>query len=447
MTNLDLRLAPYLLLVVVLGLVPSSVRADEAAPWQKAGELMKAAEYVAGLEEADRALAEHPDDLVLLRIKGVCLMELGREDEAVAVLRRAVEKDPSSIASWYYLAQALAYRGSVVEAVEILRTICKKAPDSDYAQLARQVLPDLEKLVTVTQTVQDKRRWNVTLRLGGEFDDNVPARTKNAPASPPIESFRLVTSAYLEARPLDQNIDSLPLTLGGGYSIYQSFHERDSLSDFDLTSQSVRLFARHAGRCGPVPYGVEVHGEFSDAQLGGDSFSTAWGTGVNLDAQWLEWTVTTLQYKVLWSDFAKDGLAARLVSRDGMDQTVEITQTFYALSNQLVMAAGYMFRDSDTEGATFELDSHGANASVQVALPWKLRFATQFHYQSDDYTDFTPAPTRLDDVFTVSVALSRPLWRENLFAEATFAHTTADSTQSFAELERNVFGLAITYAY
>jgi len=77
--------------------------------WQTAAELVQAGEYAAACQVVDGLLADRPDDVLLLRIKGICLLETERETEAVSVLRHATEIEPTSVACRYYLAQALAY--------------------------------------------------------------------------------------------------------------------------------------------------------------------------------------------------------------------------------------------------------------------------------------------------------------------------------------------------
>ena len=96
-------------------------------------QLINAKDFAGAYQEAQRLLEERPNDLYLLRIKGVCLMEAGYQDQAVAVLRSAVGLDPDSISSRYFLGQALAYRGSIREAVEILESVQSLAPESTYA--------------------------------------------------------------------------------------------------------------------------------------------------------------------------------------------------------------------------------------------------------------------------------------------------------------------------
>ena len=87
----------------VLSSLPFAM-SQQGSSWQHAGELIQPGNYAGALKESERLLAERLNNVLLLRFKGICLMETGRQDEAVKVLRRAVTLNPNSIASRFYLA-------------------------------------------------------------------------------------------------------------------------------------------------------------------------------------------------------------------------------------------------------------------------------------------------------------------------------------------------------
>lgn len=119
--------------------------AGETSYWLSIVEFVQAEDYPAAYTETRRLLEIHPDDALLLRIQGICLLETGYLDEAVTVLTKALTLDSKSLACRYYLSQALAYRGSILESIKFVEEIISMAPDSEYATLAQPALKELYK--------------------------------------------------------------------------------------------------------------------------------------------------------------------------------------------------------------------------------------------------------------------------------------------------------------
>lgn len=76
-----------------------------------------------------------------LYLKGLTFLETGRNEEAVAMLRQAVERDPNDAASYGKLGVAYAMLGQYKEAVVVLKMAIRIKPEivdaQDYYQLSR----------------------------------------------------------------------------------------------------------------------------------------------------------------------------------------------------------------------------------------------------------------------------------------------------------------------
>ncbi|MBN1669485.1 MAG: tetratricopeptide repeat protein [Kiritimatiellae bacterium] len=428
--------------LLALSLAVADGRAQVPECLQAAASLIKARQYAPAVQELDRLLTERADDILLLRLKGVCLMELGQSDEAAAVLKRAVALAPENVACRFYLAQALAYRGSVAEALRELGKVREMAPDSPYAERAATVIPKLHQLALSAQPMPAKRRWNVAARIAGEYDDNVPARSKHDEDGGSTDAWRALLSLYLEYRLLDQKIEKTPFTLGAAYSVYANWHEDDLYTDYDLVVHSGTVFVRKSGRR-LLPYNLEIAGSYSDVQLGTEPYSETAEARGELSIQWADWAVAAPRYSMSWKGFEDDTVQPDLYSRDGLDQTIGIDQYFYLFDNRLILGLGYGYRTARTEGGTFDIDSHNGQMSASVALPLNLRIRTRVEYADEDYIEYTPDPRRTDDSWTVSTSLSRAVCGDWLRAELNHTYVTSQSTLAFAEFDRNVYGASL----
>ncbi|MBI1884535.1 MAG: tetratricopeptide repeat protein [Chlamydiae bacterium] len=410
--------------------------------WDSAAYLIKRKEYAPALEVIHKLLEKSPQDPFLLRMKGICLVELNKEDEAILLFREALKIEPESFSCRYHLAQALAYRGDLSESIRLLTDIQKRAPDSLYAQRAREVLPVLERLRQVEGVRKKDRRWNFLLRLSGEYDDNVRGRSRHVEGDDATESYRLIASADIELRIWEQKEGRKPFTWGGGYTFYESFHEEETLEDFDVMSHSPRLFLQRKGRWGDFPYQAFLQGNYHFIRLGGEDFSEEYEASTGLDFQWLDQAVFRPKISIHEKNFETDTDFPERFSRDGLSYEVGAQQCFYLFQNRLVLGPGYFFEWNDVEGNVFRLESHRISGFISLALPWKLRLFSRVEYQSEDYVEFTPDPERLDDVYTCGGGLSRNFWNEKAKVELSYTYVTTSSNYDFAEYERNIYGLS-----
>jgi tetratricopeptide (TPR) repeat protein len=359
------------LLVLTLGSLPCSAQ-ESGACWEVPVRHMKAGDYTAALESLNDLLAEQPEVVLLQRLKGVCLIELDRPAEAVDILRQAVQGDPDNEAARFYLAKALAYSGCVREAIETLRQLQASFPNSPYAVKAEAVIANLENLLETAEPAREAKRWNIYLRLAGECDDNVSARSDEDDDS--SSSFRWAASSYLDMRILDQQLDRSFATVGVGLTGYASRHTKNDFDDYDLNTFGASVYLQKAFSVAKVPASLSLDAGYTWTELGRDTFSTAWNAGTRLDIQWSDYASFRLRYSVADLDFKEDTDWPDFFSRDGQEHNIGADQFFFLFDNRLIVGLGYTYRILDTEGSQFESDSHNLSGSVTLRLPYKFVF-------------------------------------------------------------------------
>jgi len=103
----------------------------------------------------------HPDDPRLLKLRGYSLLQSRRLDEAIPLLRRAMERDPGDPGTRLALGRAYAQDGAFADAVPLLEAALAGDQDgSVHAQLARAYtgLGQREKAAALLERSQELQR-------------------------------------------------------------------------------------------------------------------------------------------------------------------------------------------------------------------------------------------------------------------------------------------------
>jgi len=413
--------------------------------WQPVAEAMQAGDYPEAYARVSALLNKHPGDALLLRIQGICLLETGYYDAAVAVLGDALEADPGSIACRYYLGQALACRGSIREAIAILEEMKSMAPDSEYVRLAAPALAELHNLADSEAILPDARRWYLYGSVASEYDDNVPLSPNNSGDDSVRDSWLLSYSLYGEYRFPDQKIDRSPVTLGLGYSLNGSDYFRSSFHGYDTFSQAISLFIDHAGLLLDRFYALRLEGQYNFTWMDGDQYSDVGAITGSFTWNWLDQLSSVAS--ISWSNlqYEDDGEFPGEYSSDGDEYCFGLDNSLYLLDNRLVVGVRYQYRSRDAEGSQNDLHSNDVTGSLILALPWNLRLRTDLTYQEEDYPEYRDV-SRLDDIWTWYTSLEYTFL--DLFTlELRYTHATADSTVDYAEYRRNVAAVGLSASY
>ncbi len=444
---------------LLLSLTPS-LWAELSPAHQRLAAVVRAGDADQSIAAADAILQQNPKDVTALRVKAISLIEKDQLAPAIKLLRQALRIDPTSVACRYYLAEALGRNGDIGESVTLLDEVKQSAPNSEYARRADVILPELRPMLTQISPFYDtslgselvevqtaaQKRLNLQFRMALEYDDNVAARADNAVPPGPEGSGRALFGWAVDFLPLHQQLDGAPLSIGLTYDGYLSWHERQALQDFDVNQHIIGTYLDRQGKIDTLPYRVRLSGHWEYTEVGHEFFNNSVGFSTLFDLQWKPWAVTSVHYGLDHRDFSDGNFVPGLFSRDGIYQNAGIDQYFYLFNNRLILGLGYTFRWADTTGVQFETDTHTLDLSAQVSLPWKVTWRGAVSFTSEDYTQFTPTPQRLDNAWTFSTSLSRPICK-NLSMELSYNYTLANSSIAFAEYERHILGLGLRYRY
>ncbi len=433
-----------LLTTYILILSLFSVFAQESSYWQKAGSLIKSENYKEAIKEIDELLINKPNDILLLRLKGVCFIKLGESDKAVNILQKALKANPENVAVRFYLAKAFAYQGKVSQSIDLLCFVIEKAPDSSYAGIAKELIPKLKATANITHPIDATKRWNLYLSLAEEYDDNVSA-TAREDDGVVTDSFRTVTSGAFEYRFIDQDVDESDFTLGTRHSMYYSWHGKNKFTSYNLGINSSDIFLDKNGMVWDKPYTLRFEGNYTNTWLGDKHFSDA--AGVSSSA-WIEWSPKSTvvpRYRAVWQDYKDDTSDPGKYSRDSWTHYIGLDHYLQLCNDNLLWGLGYEYRIVNADGTQFDRNSYNVFTSLSLALPKDMGLSTRIDYTNDDYVKYDPEPKRSDDIITVSTILTYPLSKDELYLKAGHTFLRSYSENNFSDYRRNVVSLAVEF--
>ncbi|WFB37789.1 tetratricopeptide repeat protein [Kiritimatiellota bacterium B12222] len=414
-------------------------------PWEKPAELYRAGEYKSAYIAAEAALKEHPNDPVLLRLMGMCLLDAGYPDQAAAWLREAVILYPESVSMAFYLAHAYASGGYYDDALKLSEQIIAHAPDSEYAERCRIARPELLSLQQhrgATSNAVD--RFDLYIRVGWEYDDNVPARAKNDPVGDPQGSGRWTSSTYMAYSLIEQQAGNLPFSFDLVFSGYASLHDQKEYEAYNVKSYSPGFAISSQGILASRYYFTRVSASSTHTQLDNEDYSQIEDMNGSIYLQVSpNWTLGVLG-GYYWKDFDGEVDYPEYYDLDGEEWVAGISSDQRFFKDWLQLTLGYGYASATTGGSQFIQESHSGNGSLNIIFPYELTLLMGLRYQQSDYPDFLPEPERLDDIWTFNATLVKSFQENRYNIELSYTAVSASSNMDYAEYDATIAGLALS---
>ena len=98
---------------------------------------MRTGRFSKALDSADRLLTEHKESGDLLQTKGLVLLTAGRLDEAISILKSALDMDAGNEKAHLYMGVALSLKGDCKKADTFLKNAYRLSPDDIFVHFAR----------------------------------------------------------------------------------------------------------------------------------------------------------------------------------------------------------------------------------------------------------------------------------------------------------------------
>ena len=370
---------------ILLVMSPQAVRATQLDDVEM---LIQTHQFDAALAKFSGIPRAESDQVLILRLQGVCYLKLERYPEAEKTLRQATQADLTNVATRFYLAQTLASEGKVSDSIPLLESVLSTAPDSEYGDLSRKILPALRSLVAVTPTqatppdgyAQDSnpvisspeppKRWGVTMSVAGAYDDNINENSRTPSTTSTQDGFSFVTSDELRVALLDEKIDDAPLTIRATYDFYQNVHD-SSNSSFDITTHDGALSFEKTTNLGNYPTKFFASGGYRNESQGGSKFDDSYTGAGSVATTWNSWLSSTIYDSYGEYNYAGGTFFPSLFSRSGGVNRVGFYPIFSLWDGKLKLQPVYEYNsysDGNGIGVPRERPHGGPDVARSVAV-------------------------------------------------------------------------------
>ena len=439
------RLAALPALVLTLGFAGASPSLAALSPKAfletPAAAAFKAGDYDGALAGFQQLLDENRGDPLVLRYLAITLDRLERHEEAIEVLREALAASPDNAALHYFLGVAAWKARQVDLATESFRKSVALAPDSAYADKARDYLGALE-----SQIARDgggdgegaTRDWNLALTAGLQYDDNVPAAAEGLEDGG-LRGYESLTGDVVV-------FESGGLRLKGLGFVYFSHHTERDNQDFDLMVFEPGAELGYAFEAFGIPTLASARYTFDFTLTEGSPFSSTHEVTTAIAVRPHEAALTRLHHRLSIEEFKEDGINPPVTSRDGIDNAAGITQYVFCCGQEHYLFGGYEFSVKNARGDNFDRHSHKITGGLGVLLPYDVRVELFGEYAADDYGNFVSTRSRQTHRHAASVVVKKELFED---FTGSFSYSFTDENTNFEALDytRHVLGVAGTYRF
>ncbi len=295
-------------------------------------------------------------------------------------------------------------------------------------------------LKRLTKEKRAAKRWEFTLSLSSQYDDNVvvqPANTTTAIERADQEdcrTFLYFTGDYRLFR--RGNWDA-----NFGYNFYQSIHFE--LHDYDLQEHNGLLYATHYAKIGNIPVQTGFDYTYTNCLLDEGRYLETHAFTTSFTIMEGKHLLSRVRYCFQDKDFHFSILHPEY-DRDGINHGAGFSQIFL-FPNQGYLRIGFFWDRDSTIGSDW--DYEGGKALLDLCLPLtqrlKLILGGEYYRQNFQNTDSYFSQKRHDDEYTYTVSFDyNPL--ENLSISLNYLGRTHDSNIADYEYDRNIYSLKFT---
>lgn len=394
-------------------------------------------------------------DVFLLRWKAFCQVALEQYQSALRTADRILALSPGDEYGGFYRAQALAGMERLAEASRQLAKVVADRPAGKAQALVRTEMPEvIEEVAKVDLSAPEvvsggagAGRFDFSVSLGFGYDDNVALAPKGSFLPGGKDSSFMQAELKMDYRLLDQRIDSLPFTLTLGSGVFRSHYFDNGLDRLDYMIVPARVTLRHDRTVGGRDLGLELGGFYRYAWLGDSKYYETSGARAAVEYELAKDVEFSIAAEWMRSDYEPFVAFPGFYQRDGDQYGVTAEVKAWLFDNRVWINPGYSYYRDDAGGSRLGHSRQNGYLNVGVYLPGKFQLFGGVSYGDLDYGRYVPVPHRDDEMLTIYGQLRRPVFDPNLLASLSFTRMESRSNKAFANYDRNIALLQLTYTF
>lgn len=378
------------------------------------------AKYEEAVKEFEALEAQYPEDITVKRYKGMALDKLGRFDEAIEAFQEGLKIAPDNAALRYALAQSLFHKKDLRASTEMLRSISAR-DFGDYKLKADRDLEVLEKIEALILRA-DGKPWSFGIEQGFEVNSN--AASEPTKIQVPAEEHAVRFPGSLSANYRIQK--NGPWTLSASYAYFHSFYS-DTLDYLNTRVHAPGLTLVHMGSVADKPFVTIFSSNYIHVSVENEYYYQSYPQTLRLVYSFWDSHRIILSEKVAYTDYRDQGLAPTDTSREGLSNTLNVTNNFYFNQKRtLYLGVGYEFKVEDPKGSIYVRNIHQVNTDFNFPMGSDWTGVISFKYKNSDYPETNALIQRLDEEYSAGVRINIPL-NQTLTLKLSYDYLNNDS--------------------
>jgi tetratricopeptide (TPR) repeat protein len=381
--------------------------------------LFELGDYAGASASADRALLVLPENGYAHFYRGLALRELGKRPEAHRALAEAARLEPALEPETLLVrAVDLLDEGRDEEAEALLERAIALDPSEETLRRIRLLLPRREPL-------GQRRWWKLDAYAGGEWDSNVTLDSNSGSEFLDLprdrDDWRGAWGGGLTLRPFRRERAGLLLGYRYDQAMQDELGEYDYVVNSGFASASLRPHARVL---------LRLDGTVADTRRDGDDYLLLGSLRPNLFFELGDsWGTTRLFGEVAWHEYEDQAVLTPL-ERDGLEWGVGLEHYLRLFGTQAWASLGARFERVETQArkssipgvlsfaGDYDRDVWAGSARLHAPLPWRIDADAALEVAYEDYphdnlvawvTDGALRRQRRDSYGELRVALARPI--------------------------------------
>lgn len=449
--------------------------------------------------EAARQL--QPSDAAIGRQLGIAHFAAGRYNEAAPLLEQAFKTDPSTENLGYYVGLGRYRQKNYQGAIDAFNAT--KTSDPNVQQLVRfyrglalgvlgmpeQASAELRQVQTSTslpftgqamqiqqslaRKVQEDKRLNLQVSVGGYYNDNVAINPTNSGTTPDPATNAILSSLYSRDTQSPGVIASLAADYAFyrkgsfegdiNYSFLQTVNTNSAVNDFNLQSHLPGISGFYRSTMADIPFQLGAQYTYNYIFLGGAGFMSthsptfsatfvppSLGSVGNLTS-----IVTRWQQKEFFREPVANDIRFASEERDGYNVMAGFIHAFRFVQDKHIVRVGFQYDNETTAGTAFSYKGYRGQAGLQYTLPLAnliARYDYDIHFRNYKnsqtlFTDFDGALVKREDTQqTHLVQLIYP-FAEHWSVTAQYQGIFNNSNIPVYDYKQNVWTGLVTWTY